>query len=183
MTERHMMIPVSESLAIDLIRFSDGRLTPGSIGDMAEELILGMLERTAFDQFNGLFGERSFEFAEIYFSEIAAEWLKEDADARASRRKESRPLVWKEVTVPHGSEVRMQYGGKYHYAEIKNGRIVDESGSYSPSEWASTVAGGTSRNAWRDLWFKEPLSSSWVPAQLLRAQARERLSPLDISEL
>jgi hypothetical protein len=45
----------------------------------------------------------------------------------------------------------------------------------SPSEWASKVAGGTSRNAWRDLWFKEPLSKTWVPAQLVRDQAQQEI--------
>ena len=133
---------------------------------------------------NRFFGERDVEFAELYFPEVAAEWLKEDVEAHTSRRKEAQPLVWKEITVQHGSAVRMPYGGKHHYAEIKNGRIVDESGSYSPSEWASKVAGGTSRNAWRDLWFKEPMAKAWVPAQLLREQARsEWIVPLDVSEL
>ena len=126
---------------------------------MAQEQILRLLERIAFDRFNGFFGKRDVEFAELYFPEVAAEWLKEDVEAHTSRRKEAQPLVWKEITVQHGSAVRMPYGGKHHYAEIKNGRIVDESGSYSPSEWASKVAGGTSRNAWRDLWFKEPMAN------------------------
>jgi hypothetical protein len=31
------------------------------------------------------------------------------------------------------------------------------------------------RNAWRDLWFREPLSKTWMPAQLLRNTAREEL--------
>ena len=69
----------------------------------------------------------------------------------------------------------MHYGAEDHYAEVKNGRIVDETGRYSPSEWASKIAGGTSRNAWRDLWFKEPLARTWVPAQLLRDQAYSEL--------
>lgn len=83
------------------------------------------------------------------------------------------PLVWKDVTVRAGSEVRMSYGGKQHYAKIVGGCIVESDGSkYSPSEWASKVAGNTSRNAWRDLWFKEPLSNTWVPARLLRTNTR-----------
>jgi hypothetical protein len=67
----------------------------------------------------------------------------------------------------------MAFGHDHHYAKVKGGKIVDDDGSYSPSEWASKVAGGTSRNAWRDLWFKEPLSKNWVPAQLLRDQTRQ----------
>jgi hypothetical protein len=67
----------------------------------------------------------------------------------------------------------MAYGDKHRYATVRRGHIVDDGEEYSPSEWASKVAGGTSRNAWRDLWFKEPLSKTWVPAQLLRDQAEE----------
>jgi hypothetical protein len=90
------------------------------------------------------------------------------------QKADRKPLVWKEVSIPSGSEVRMPYGGQHHYAKIRGGHIVDDDGEkYSPSEWASKVAGGTSRNAWRDLWFREPLSKTWVPAQLLRDQARE----------
>jgi hypothetical protein len=91
------------------------------------------------------------------------------------RSAESRPLVWKEVTILSGSEVRMFYNGTHHYAAIKGGKIVDHDTEYSPSEWASKIAGGTSRNAWRDLWFKEALSKTWVPAQLLRNQAQEKI--------
>ncbi|AZO72165.1 hypothetical protein [Mesorhizobium sp. M1D.F.Ca.ET.043.01.1.1] len=82
----------------------------------------------------------------------------------------NKPLVWKEVTIPQGSEVRMAYGADHHYAKIQGGKIVDASGEYSPSEWASKVAGGTSRNAWRDLWFRLPLTKDWVPAQTLRSK-------------
>jgi len=178
MTDPIMMIPIRQSLCIDLIRFSEGRFTPESIGEMAEEQILNHLERE-FDEFNeGYFRERALEFAEVYFPHIVVEWLKQDADALASYQKATKPLVWKEVTVTDGSGVRMHYGGEYHYAKVKNGHIVDEIGSYSPSEWASKVAGGTSRNAWRDLWFKETLTRTWVPAPLLRDKARSELRAL-----
>ena len=76
------------------------------------------------------------------------------------------------MNIVPSTDVRMAYGGTHHYAKVTNGRIVDADGDYSPSEWASKVAGGTSRNAWRDLWFREPTSKHWVPAQLLRDQAR-----------
>ena len=175
MTDPIMMIPMRQSLCIDLIRYSDGYFTPEQIGDLAEEQILGLLEAAFDDLGPRWFGERAVEFAEDHLPHIAEEWLKQDADALASHQKESKPLVWKEVTVPHGAGVRMHYGAEDHYAEVKNGRIVDETGRYSPSEWASKIAGGTSRNAWRDLWFKEPLARTWVPAQLLRDQAYSEL--------
>ena len=183
MTARKMAIPITESFCVDLIRFSDGRLTPERIGELAEEAFFNFLERTSDNHFNGLFGERAFEFANVYFPEVAAAWLKDDLDSHARHRKETQPLVWKEITVPHGSEVRMSYDKMYHYAKVKNGQIVDDSGSYSPSEWVSKVARGTSRNAWRDLWFKEPNARHWVPAELLRDQARSEIIPLSLEDL
>jgi hypothetical protein len=38
----------------------------------------------------------------------------------------------------------------------------------SPSEFANQVAGGTNRNAWRDLWIKRPHDSEFHLADDLR---------------
>lgn len=184
MPVNQMMVPMSAKLCIDLIRFSDGGFTPASIGDLAETQLLSLIERQLeFDYAwaEQMFGERVMEFAEEYFPHLAERWEQEDADAISRRQKETRPLIWKGVSVPHGSEVRMHYAGQDHFAAVKNGRIVDDSGEYSPSEWASKVADNTSRNAWRDLWFKEPLGRSWAPAQLLREQARPERSAPEVS--
>jgi hypothetical protein len=121
-------------------------------------------------------GDRLEEAAALFVPELAEQWRQEDeTGATQQRLADSQPLVWKEVTVAVGSKVRMAYGGTHHYATVKRGHIVEDGDNreYSPSEWASKVAGGTSRNAWRDLWFREPLSKIWVPAQLLREQALE----------
>lgn len=175
MPDSTILVPLRQSMVVDLIRFSNGALTPEAIGSMAEEQLLDFFERSFTHSGPNWFGDRALEFAEIYFPHIAQKWTTEDLDAVENYRKDNKPLVWKEVTIAHGSKVRMHYGGEHHFATVENGRIVDESGSYSPSEWASKVAGGTSRSAWRDLWFKEPLASTWVPAQLLRDQALSEL--------
>jgi hypothetical protein len=174
MPDSMMLVPMRQSFCLDLIRFSDGIFTPESIGDLAEEQILNLLDR-AWDGHGELwFGERAFEFAEIYFPDIANEMLKFEAKGAGLYSRGNKPLVWKEVTVPHGAGVRMTYRDEHHYGEVKNGRIVDQSGSYSPSEWASKVADGTSRNAWRDLWFKD--GPNWLPAQMLRDKAKAALN-------
>jgi len=75
----------------------------------------------------------------------------------------------------------MFYNGVHHYGAVKGGKIIDDGKDYSPSEWASKIAGGTSRNAWRDLWFREPLSNTWVPAQLLRNQAQKYFAAQELA--
>lgn len=166
MSDPVIYIPFPRTLYDDIVRFSNGRLRPDSLAaDQVETWIANSVE---FD-LGDVWGERLEEVAERYAPHIYQKWQSEDA---ARSKGDSRPLVWKEVTIPAGSDVRMAYGDGHRYAKVRGGKIVDDDGSYSPSEWASKVARGTSRNAWRDLWFKEPISKNWVPAQLLRNQAR-----------
>jgi hypothetical protein len=166
-------VPFDRELYDDVIRFSDGKLDPV---DLADSRLRSWIETSLeFGDAKEWAEDRLEELAEKYASHVLERWKKEDAQQHRQRNAENRPLVWKEVTIPSGSEVRMFYNDAHHYAVIKGGRIVDHGTEYSPSEWASKIAGGTSRNAWRDLWFKEPLSKTWVPAELLRNQAREKI--------
>ncbi len=91
--------------------------------------------------------------------------------------------MWKEVTISSGTDVRMQYGGSYHFARVKNGKIEDQDGRFSPSEWASKVANGTNRNAWRDLDFRLSHNESWISASHLRVNIREVLNELGNQEI
>jgi hypothetical protein len=165
MTIDAIYIPFPRSLYNDIIQYTS--LDPV---DLAQEQVWDFLERTLPDAQYYRDAEHFWEFAETHFPEEAACIAKELDEKPAITFK---PLVWKEVTIDNGTEVRMQYGGNTYYAKVKSGKITDDDGSYSPSEWASKIAGGTSRNAWRDLWFKEILAKTWVPATLLRAQAKE----------
>ncbi len=164
-----LCIPFDRELYADIVYLSGGKIDPGGL---AENLVRNWIENTIHD---GVWPDEHLEtVAEKYAPEVYAQWQEEDFRTY-TRREESAPLVWKEVTLNPGTEVRMAYGGKHHYAKVQKGRIVDEDGSYSPSEWASKVADKTSRNAWRDLWFRQPPSFTWVPAQLLRQQAMDEL--------
>ena len=69
---------------------------------------------------------------------------------------------------------------KSRNAEVRDEEIVFEEMSYSPSQWASKIAGGTSRNAWRDIWIKERGSDRWVLADDLRRNARA-ITPTPLS--
>jgi len=172
MPETTMLVPMPLEMCVDLIRFSDGQITPEKIGEIAADQI-SLLLATTFDPVgHNWFGRHALEAASKFAPDYAANWVKEDDDLTFGL---GRPLVWKEITVPDGSGVRMQYGGEYHFAEIRDGQIKDKDGIFTPSEWASKVAGGTSRNAWRDIWFREGASLTWIPAQMMRDQARLRM--------
>jgi len=169
MSKAEVFIPFDRELYSDIVYLSEGKIDPGSL---AETLVRNWIENTIHD---GLWPEEHLAtVAEKYAPDVYDQWSLEDERAY-ERTEDATPLVWKEVTVHAGSEVRMAYGGKHHYARVQKGRIADADGAYSPSEWASKVADGTSRNAWRDLWFRDPLSSIWVPAQLMRQQAVDKL--------
>ena len=164
-------IPIPRKLYHDIVRFSDGEIDPARLAvDQIEDWLYCSV---AFDNFD--WDDRWEEVAEEYAPDVYKAWLKEQAKAVPAKPK-SRDLVWKEVTIPHGSEVRMIYKGRVHYAKVQDGAIVDDEGNrYSPSRWARHVANDTARNAWRDLSFKEPLSKHWIPAEVLRMQARKEL--------
>lgn len=167
----HIFIPIPRELYDDIVRFSDGALDPAQLA--ASELEFWLTNSVTFGDYD--WGDRWEEVAAKYAPDVYEAWLKEQ---NVDRPKPSRPcdLVWKEVTVPHGSQVRMTYKGRTYYAKVEDGAIVDEEGRrFSPSQWANHIANGTARNAWRDLSFKLPMSAHWIPANILRAQARKEL--------
>jgi len=166
-------IPFPKELYDDLVRFSDGGL---DVTAFAEEQIMDFLERNLGGTTNRLFGARSIDFYRKYFPDYV-----EEVEERLRIAEEldlaellERPMKWKELTLPSGTKTRMQYGGQHHFAVVRDGRLEDESGRYSPSEWARKVAANTSRNAWRDIEIKEPGSAIWEPAHSLRAQRAKR---------
>ena len=163
-------VPLRRKLYDDIVRFSDGRIDPA---EMAQVQLENWVARDLEDGFEDYWGDRFEEAAEEYAPHLLEKLAREREQYSVKLREERKPLVWKEISVPAGSEVRMPYGDTHHYAKVERGSIVDDGKEYSPSEWASKIAGGTSRNAWRDIWFREPYSKTWIPAQLLRDQARE----------
>lgn len=173
-----VFIPFRKSLYDDLVRLSDGRCNPAEVAEarviawIDQNMTLSTQGGWADDDFASFFDDRSREVAEKYAPWVLEEWDRAAGSAQAAHQRKRQPLVWKEITVPTGSEVRMPYGGTLHYATVGEGKIVDKDGAFSPSEWASKVAGWTSRNAWRDIWFKLPTSSQWMPATLMRETAR-----------
>lgn len=84
----------------------------------------------------------------------------------------SRGYTWKykdsSLFLPHGTEIRMRYKGKYHYAVVDGDEIKYDGQSVTPAYFAnlitSTSNGLGSRNAWKDLWIKCPSYKEWMLA-------------------
>jgi hypothetical protein len=87
---------------------------------------------------------------------------------------DDRGYQWKDLFLPHGTQIRMQYKGKFHYAKVEGDDIFYEGKSISPGSLANTIA-GTSRNAWRDLWIKRPEDKVWKLASECRHEVKEFL--------
>ena len=189
MAKSYIYIPFDRDFYDDIVRLSDGKLDPAHL---AEEQVASLIERNLYGMAYDWFGDRLPEFVRIHFpneaERVEAEYQKACSADRASRissparDRRDAPLVWKQVTVLSGTEARMRYKGAYHFAHVKNGKIKDDDGRFSPSEWASKVANETSRNAWRDLEFN--LDGSWTRADKLRFKMHEILfSNLDGIEI
>lgn len=87
-----------------------------------------------------------------FATESAAEILKADGGS------------WKgkSVELPHGTEIRMEYGGIWHEGRIENGYwLVNGERATAPSAAASVVADGTFRNGWHDWQVKRPGDSGF----------------------
>src|SRR5262249_43229518 len=144
--------PFPRELYDDVNRFSNGKIDPV---DLAIEQLRQFIERTIEDS-NRLWGDHVVDVAAKYAPDVYQRWQREPGEREAVAK--AQPLVWKELTIPSGSEVRMTYGGQHYTGKVRGGQIIDDGDGrpYSPSGWANKTAGGTARNAWRDLWFRVP---------------------------
>ncbi|MBO1270615.1 MULTISPECIES: hypothetical protein [unclassified Shewanella] len=82
---------------------------------------------------------------------------------------------WAQLTLPHKTQLRTKYYGKYLVADIINGKLIWNSKSYlSVSELINTMRGGTRNNAWRCTEIKYPNDSNWLLADRLRHSETKR---------
>jgi hypothetical protein len=99
-------------------------------------------------------------------SEIAAlaidAWLAV-AKGEAPYAPSVRGYQWKGLFLPERTEVRMQCGGTWTYANVVGDSLIYEGQSITPSRFAGLV-GGPGRNAWRDLWIRLPGTVQWKKA-------------------
>ena len=125
-----------------------------------EQVVADYLERTQNDG----------SWASAYYN-----WRDDSADSKKFRTEFGDPNTgyrWGPLFLPNGTFVRMEYKRDVYRAIVKFDRIVYQEQNYTPSELASKVAAGTSRNAWRDLYIKRPSDSNWCLADELRRRLR-----------
>ncbi len=83
-----------------------------------------------------------------------------------------RGYQWKNLFLPHGTQIRMPYKGTYFYAKVEDDEIVYRGKPISPGSLVNEIT-GTSRNAWRDLWIKRPEDKEWKLADECRGKEEE----------
>lgn len=127
-----------------------------------ENVLADYLERTCDDD----------GWREEYYSHVTTE-----RGRRAQGHEFGDPTegyVWQSVFLLNGTRLRMTFKRQQHFAIVKHCSLDFEGSAFaSPSELASHIAGGTSRNAWRDFWVKRPSDPQFIPADSLRMKAMQ----------
>jgi len=111
----------------------------------------------------------------------AIEYWLVNADAKPellgqSLNEDSTGYQWKHLFLPHQTQLRMQYRDQYYYAVIEKDKMVYQGRETSPGSMVNEIS-GTSRSAWRDLWFKRPSDNTWLPASEF---SKERQKQVDL---
>jgi hypothetical protein len=129
---------------------------------------------------------RQIEGARVNFSQTPNEILREllglakatkpNGGAKHHRDVGNRPWSGKGVTLPHGTELRMEYNGRVHEGVIEDGKWRVEGALYeSPSAAAGSVARTksgktTSLDGWIYWQAKRPGEPDWVGIASMRRQ-------------
>ena len=173
MSDAPLYIPFPRRLYDDLVRHA--RVDPA---ELAERQVRAWAERALIEDAAAFHDvEHARAFAEKHFPERAREVGRRAPAPFAVDPTEMKPLLWREIAVPHGAAVRMRANGGWAEAEVRNGLIADEEGAVSPNQWARKIANGAKRNAWRDLWFRSPSEERWTRARDLRVEALGVMRP------
>lgn len=162
-------IPIDKDLYAEFI-LRRGRSV--DVVSSIENVVRDFLDRTEFD--GDIWSEEYIEKANA----------KLDEKFEATYGDPEGYYQWGPLMLLNGTEIRMTYKGKNYFAFVRDEEIVlreDEGLAYTPSQLASKIAGGTSRNAWRDLWIKERGTNQWVLAFELRSRAQS-IRPLTIED-
>jgi len=89
-----------------------------------------------------------------------------------------RGYQWKELFLPHGTELRTRYRGTYYYAKVEGDQLRYGCESVSPRSWIANLTGSV-RNAWRDIWIRQGVNHWWVQASVMRTEAARQALPPD----
>lgn len=153
-------VPIEASLYNELVlRVGDPNK---DVSSLVEHAVQSFLDRTANDD----------------WSDAYAAWKKHiqpEEEFRIQFGDPDKGYYWTPLFLPNGTKIAMPYGGKTGAAEIRHEKIfLGDKIFRSPSVLASTIANGTSRNAWRDLRIKRPTDMEFSLADELRREGARK---------
>jgi hypothetical protein len=102
---------------------------------------------------------------------VVQDFLDRTEEDFAANRENARlnGIQWDALFLPHGTQIRTKYFGKYATAEIVAGEICCDGQVHpSMSRLARAMRGDTSNNAWVVLEIKRPSDPNWIRADRLR---------------
>jgi hypothetical protein len=102
---------------------------------------------------------------------VVQDFLERTEEDFAAKRENGRlnGIQWDALFLPHGTQIRTKYFGKYPIAEIVAGEIRWDGQVYpSMSRLARAMRGDTSNNAWVVLEIRRPSDPNWIRADRLR---------------
>ena len=157
----YIYVPLKAELYAELVR----RSRQADVATYIEHSVAEFLDRTEGDP---------HVWSEEY---IEGAVHNEASDFRETYGDPGRGYQWQTLFLPNGTSVKMLYHGRVEYAEVRHDKLTFNGDFLSPSQFASKVAEGTSRNAWRDLYIKFPGDASWKYADGLRRATSARANP------
>ena len=126
MTEM-LSIPFPRALYDDIVRFGDGQLHPVLIAaNRVENWVENSVDPIMGDP--EVWGDRIEEVVARYAPDQTTHW---ETSVSESAVTPTAPLIWKQVVVTNGSDVRMEYKGTLHFAKVVIGKIVDDGRGFS----------------------------------------------------
>jgi hypothetical protein len=150
-------VPIDAAMYAEFILRSGKKV---NVAGFIEQIVQDYLDRTEGD-------------AEVWSDEHAEMFrTKLDENFEATYGDPDGFYQWDNLFLKNGTGLLMKYKGKNYFAAVRDEQIVFEDKTYTPSQLASKIANGTARNAWKDLWIKEPDSIHYVPCDDLRHRLR-----------
>jgi hypothetical protein len=135
---------------------------PDGVSHIINNVLRDFLDRTKFDD-------------DLWSDQYIQEIQEIESDEHFKKYGQSnKGYYWQALFLPNGTRLRMWYKGIHYHAEIRHEELMFKDKTYSPSEFASIVANHTSRNAWRDIEVCFPNEKTFVLADVVRRNLRER---------
>ena len=103
-------------------------------------------------------------------------WIDGDQPRQPAPADQSRGYQWRQLFLPHSTELRMECAGITFYRKVVGDDILYGGRSVAPRAMTIAIA-GQGRNAWRDLWLRLPVACCWKRAMQWRREDERHLAP------